>query len=586
MKFPRFKDWLSMLAGLRRFPLPILAALIATAASVVSIHSSRAPIDDECVRISLTMLFGLPLLVGAAYGSELHPRFQAILHPVALIAMTGVFFLLPAGMIHGGAWYGAVWFRFWMLVLMAFALASVIPGLVREGALNWWRVNVGWLNALVLAAIMTGIVEIGLQLALLSVEKLFGLEARLGTLMSHLRGDLFALAGWLIGPVTALALFPAAKGDLHADQPGYKVWANLCKWALIPIGFLFMGILGVYAVKIVLQWKLPNGMVATPVLSLGAYGTLAMLLVLPWKGEHSWARWFSLIYPPAFLLSSVLLFISLALRMREYGVTFDRYSALAAGIWLTVSAFCFLIRLKRASLLVPFLLALTALVTALGPLSAGTLSLRSQSSRLKHLLESTDRKDEQIRSIVRMIVQDFGLTELEKVTGPLGLDPKLTSWQLTGAVLQKLHVSKEEVAKGSYELRDGTFVPIAGCTAYLKPPFGEWNGGTPCLLGKNAAGEELILKNSTRGDLRLILQAGVREVASQQINDLDFDAALKNKTPVTFTLAGEGRSFRIVITRAQWNPSANPRKIYGIQYEVFEMQSDPGNNPSPAPPIP
>jgi hypothetical protein len=572
VRIPNFRHFVSKLAGLRRFPLPILAALIASAAYIVSIHSSWTPTDEQCIRISLTMLFGLPLLVGAVYGSELHPRFQPILHPAALIAMTGLFFLVPVGIIHTGT----VWFCFWMLVLMAFALASVVPGLVRDGSLNWWRVNVGWLNALVLAAIMTAIVEIGLQLALLSVKILFGLRT------GCLHFDLLALAGCLIYPVTALALFPSAKDDLYPDQPGFKVWSNLCKWALIPIGFLFMGILAAYAVKIIIQWKLPNGMVATPVLSLGAYGTLAMLLILPWKGERSWARWFSLIYPPAFLLSSALLFISLALRIKEYGVTFDRYYALAAAIWLTLSALCFLIRRNQAPLLVPFLLALTTLVAALGPLSAGTLSLRSQSERLKHLLESSNRKDEQIRSIVTMIVQDFGLTDLEKVTGPLGIDPKLTSWQLTGAVLQKLHLSKEDPTQCSYRLSEGSFVPIAGCTAYLNSR-NNWNG----TLGRNAAGEELMLKNTFTGsgdlDLKLVLQAGGREVASKRIADLDFDAAIKNKTPILFTLGGEGRCFQIVITYAQWDSSATPRKVVSIEYQVFEKQRDPGNNPSPAP---
>ena len=208
--------------------------MIATAASIVSIDCSTTSIDEECVRISHVMLFGLPLLVGPVYGSELHPRFKAPLHPFALIAMTGVFFLLPAGVNSG-----AVCYRFWMMVLMAFALASVAPSLVREGELNWWRVNVGWLDALALAAIMTGIVERGLQLSLLSVEKLFGMEVRFGSLMNHLHGDLFALAGCLIGPVAPLALFPPAKEEFNADQPGFKVWANLCKWALIKKGVYY-----------------------------------------------------------------------------------------------------------------------------------------------------------------------------------------------------------------------------------------------------------------------------------------------------------------------------------------------------------
>lgn len=571
MNSPLFSRLASILSELSRFPLPIGAALIATAASIVSIHSSDTTTDEHCLRISLSMLAGLPLLIGAVYAAELYPRGRRIFQACALAATVGAFLLLPSVM-HSGAG----WFRFRMLVLMAFAVASAVPGLIPEGGLNWWRVNVGWLNSLVLAFIMTAIVEIGLQLALLSVEKLFGLEARYGKLMLHLHEDLFAMGGLLIGPVTALALSPPAKGELHAEQAGFRVWANLCKWALIPIGFLFMGILAAYSAKILIQWKLPNGMVATPVLSLGAYGTLAMLLTLPWRAERIWARWFSLIYPPSFLLSSILLFISLALRMKEYGVTFDRYSALAAGIWLTFSAVCFLIRWKQTTVAIPLVLALIAMVAALGPLSAGTLSLRSQSERLKHLLESTSRQDEQFRSIVRMIIQDFGLSDLEKVTGSLGLDPKLTDWQLTDAALQKLHVTRTERTATNYDLPEGTSVPITGCTAYLTGAPGSRNASIPCLLGKNAAGEELLLKTITPGDLKLVLHAGAREIASKRIDELDFEEARKSKTPLLITLAGEGcdRVFLVLITHAQWQRSGKPRKVTSIEYQIFEKQPD------------
>jgi hypothetical protein len=318
-------------------------------------------------------------------------------------------------------------------------------------------------------------------------------------------------------------------------------------------------------------------MVATPVLSLGAYGTLAMLLVLPWRDHLSWARWFSRIYPPAFLLSSTLLFISLAVRIGEYGVTFDRYSALAAGIWLTFSAFLFLIHQKLAPVLVPLLLALVTLVAALGPLSAGTLSLRSQSERLKHLLVSKNLDDDQIRSIVRMIVQDFGLLDLEKTTGSLGLDPKLNNWQLVDAALQKLNVSIEKADRrmDDCELPEGTPISIDGCTRYFKSPNNGWTVSSQTLLGKNAKGEELMIKWSSSEDMKLILQAGNRVISSCSIKGLDFESTLKNKSPLLITMVGEGRSFMVLITRAKWEGSSKARKVYDIHYQVFENLSVP-----------
>jgi hypothetical protein len=557
-------------AGLSRFPLTIAAAIIATSATIVSIHAHSDQVAEVCLRISLTMIFGMPLLIAASYASELHPSFRWTYPLAAVIAMTAVSFLVPEKNQFESVY--SPWFRFWMLLLMAIALTSVTPGLAGEGSHNWWRVNIGWLNAFVLSFIMAVIVQMGLQLALLSVEKLFGLETRYGTLMGRLHGDLFAIGCLLIAPVTALSLFPSANEELNADQPGFKIWGNLGKWGLIPIGFLFMGILAAYAVKIVIQWKLPNGMVATPVLSLGGYGTLAMLLIRPWREKESWARWFSNIYPVAFLLSSIMLFVSVAVRIDEYGLTFARYSALVAGIWIAVSALILLTRRNQAPILITSLLALMTFLAALGPSSAGNLSFMSQSERLKHLLRAANHQNQQIASVVRMIVEDFGLADLEKVTGPLGLDSKLNRWQLAEKALQKMHLSSQESSiQKNYQCPSDAPIPIAGCTLYWTPTQG-WGLNTPISLGKNDAGKEFILQKSNSGENKLILSVSHREVASKSIDDLDFETARKNGSPLTVSIAGEGRIFLIVITQANWNqnPGESIKHFNSFQFQIFE----------------
>lgn len=81
-----------------------------------------------------------------------------------------------------------------------------------------------------------------------------------------------------------------------------------------------------------------------------------------------------------------------------------------------------------------------------------------------------------------------------------------------------------------------------------------------------------MIKWSSGDDMKLILQAGHREISSCRLNDLDYESARKNKLPVLITLEGEGRSFLVLITRAHWKGSSKERKVYGIHYQIFEKK--------------
>ena len=89
--------------------------------------------------------------------------------------------------------------------------------------------NIGALNALILAQILTLVVFIGLMLALESLRSLFHLE------LSGVHEDVMAVCGFLVAPLAFVMLLPAARADLDSKQPGFAVWGRLCQWALVPI---------------------------------------------------------------------------------------------------------------------------------------------------------------------------------------------------------------------------------------------------------------------------------------------------------------------------------------------------------------
>lgn len=476
----------SLVAASGRFPLVLLAGLAGLAAALVVNHGSgNKDVENQCIRLMLAAGVALPLGVAAA-------------------------------------------------------LASAVPG--AAGNVAWWRMNVGMIQAVVLAGILSGIVALGLQLAVFSVEKLFDFE------LDKLHIDLMSFAAFVIAPLAVITLLPTAPNEAAAAS-GF--WEGLCKWVLVPLGFVFTAILAVYAATILVHWELPDGMVAMPVLSLGAYGTAALLLLQPWRDGRAWARWFARVYPAAFLVFSVLMFLAIAERIGAYGVTFARYSALAFGLWFAVAAVVFLLRARKGSLIVTGLLALGSAAAALGPASAATLSLRSQSERLRALLLSPagEADTSQIKDGLKFLASNFGLAAVEDVTGPLGLDAeKVRPWQLPDEAMKKLGL---ETGGGTikFEWNGDGALPTEG----FRFVYPAWrNGWTACELGKNAAGEPLAVKFRS-GELAVF-------AGDEKVRELLPSAMLGTKSgtdatePLCVPFSVEGREFCLFVLRAEAVP--------------------------------
>lgn len=213
-----------LFSALHRFLFVILAGLIGAAASVLMNHSDSEVIDANCGNIVGAAIFALPVLVAAVYAGELFPGRRWIFHGLALLAVFLHWqFLAPSRQAMD---LFVVW-------IAAASIASMSPGLVAKPQSNWWRLNIGALNAVILGAILTLTVLVGLLLAMASLEMLFDLKC------SGLHLDVVSVCGFLVAPLAATILLPAATEELDARQPGFAVWGRLCQWALVPIGFLF-----------------------------------------------------------------------------------------------------------------------------------------------------------------------------------------------------------------------------------------------------------------------------------------------------------------------------------------------------------
>ena len=171
--------------------------------------------------------------------------------------------------------------------------------------------------------------------------------------------------------------------------------AFLGTWILSPLTLIYALILLAYALKILLQMKLPNGEIAQLTTPFLLIGTLTWLLLEPpFIQKNALARlfrklWFVLSVPAAIMLA-----ISVAVRVGEYGLTLQRILLILACLWsLGLAAwFTFAPKTKRDIRIIPALAAVLFFVAA--PISH-YLSNASQASRFEAALAQmkTAQKD-------------------------------------------------------------------------------------------------------------------------------------------------------------------------------------------------
>ena len=162
---------------------------------------------------------------------------------------------------------------------------------------------------------------------------------------------------------------------------------------LIPIVALYFIILYAYGGKILATWSLPRGWVSSLVLGFSVAGIFTWLLnfYLPEQDGSNWVRayrrWFWWVLLPL----TALLFVAIARRIGEYGVTEERFLVAHLGVWLAVTGLYFLFSKNDNLRFIPVSLAVFALLYAYGPFNAFAVSERSQERILTDLLKKNGR---------------------------------------------------------------------------------------------------------------------------------------------------------------------------------------------------
>ena len=386
MKLPSLRTLLEgSRASLSRFPFVLVVALLGTVCAVLLVEGAEAPtpLGDVLTNLLLTCALGLPMLLALALAAEkakFPPARVWLLNGTGMVFLVLYYMILPSEPYVSPTGY---LIRFSALLAGFHLLVSVAPFTGRDEISAFWEFNKTLLLRLLTSLFYTGVLWIGLSVALLAIDQLFGV-----TIKGDRFGQLFIVLLGVFNTWFFLSGVPRDVAGLDAKREFPKGLKVFTQYVMLPLVLIYLVILYAYGAKILIEWSWPKGWVSYLVLGFSITGILSLLLVHPItdRPENKFIRLFTRNYYRVLAPLAILLFLAIWQRISEYGITEPRYYVLLVAFWLVGMIVYFIVSKVRNIKVIPASLCILALLSTFGPWGAMGVSGQSQLVRLEGYL--------------------------------------------------------------------------------------------------------------------------------------------------------------------------------------------------------
>jgi hypothetical protein len=255
-------------------------------------------------------------------------------------------------------------------------------------------------------SLLWGAASAAIAVVCVALDELFELPTK------RLLGDLLLLETAAVVLLFLDRLLP----DQEATGRMPQLWRRLAAGIGAPFVAVMLVILVAYEASVIVRGELPKNVLSPLIMGAGFVGFLCTLILDAVAGErvgsialepaeaHPFLRGRSIrlarAFPAVLLALLPMAAWALFVRIDQYGLTPFRVVRASSLLCLGVLAFLGTWRLFRRqgalSWQVPAIVGAFAIVTGFGPLSATTLSVRSQSARLTRLLDEAGIQDRHI----------------------------------------------------------------------------------------------------------------------------------------------------------------------------------------------
>jgi hypothetical protein len=368
---------LSLTRGFWRFTIPLLLAYVLAGVLLVlnsnNIRDSHT--TDTLIRISMTCGMGIPLFLFIKLAFErksISVVVKAIVLLLSGLALAGYeIYLLPE--------FEMVPMTRYALLTGALVLCFItVPFFFRRQGFALYATKL--MIKLLITALYSGILMLSLFAILFTLDKLLGVN------ITDKSYSYTAILVWAaFAPTFFIAAIPPIdeEPDL-SDSP--MTLRFLLIYILVPLITVYALILYAYSARILINMAWPKGLVSSLVLGFATVGILLLFLVTPVKSGNRIAEIFTDWYPRAALPLFITLFAALGVRLNEYGFTEPRYFSFILALWCFGVMVYFTFVKRKYLAVIPVSLALVAILSVFGPISAYSVSKYSQEKRFDAIL--------------------------------------------------------------------------------------------------------------------------------------------------------------------------------------------------------
>lgn len=387
-----------LLATFIRFPFTVLFILLLTAKLIYIVNN-----DSDILNMMLFSFLSIFVSLDIYLLMEGRKKFW---FKNALVFVAVVFVGLYVFTLKNPIVY-AEGVRYVMLSLSTFVLLFVLPFVFNNRFVALWKYIRDTLSLLVSSFFFGGVLMLGLSLAIVSMDKLFGVN-----IPTYTYDYLAIFCFVLFSSLYFISSIPNMNLEKEDDNK-YSIsrfLKILALYILIPILLVYVVILYLYMFKIIFTWELPNGWISWLVSVFGVVGYFTYYLVRPYQFEHQnskveeersyklslfYTNYFTMIILPLL----VLMFVGIMRRIVDYDFTINRLLVLLFNIWMFGISIYYTISKKKNLKWIFISLSTVLFLSAVGPWSVMSISKKRFTDKFEDLLLQagwTNSKDDKL----------------------------------------------------------------------------------------------------------------------------------------------------------------------------------------------
>lgn len=373
------KILISLKNSYRRFPITI--AFSTALVIMLIVLAERGPnlsaeAREALERINMVIALGIPLSLCIKLIFEKKKIYNKLYQGLGYILGLGILVLYYFLLLKELNMISIV--RYIGVSLFLYLAFIYIPWINRKDGLEDYVIKL--LFDFFITGVYSLVLYLGISAIIFTINQLFN---------ANIPGKFFYYAFLVVAGIFAPSLFLARIPEMDEDlskEEYPKSLKVLLLYIVIPLITIYSSILYAYFLKIIITRDWPQGLVSHLVLWYSTISVTVIFFITPLLDQNKWANRFKRWFPKYIIPILIMMFISIGIRVRAYGITENRYFVIVLGLWVFGIMLYFGFTKKLNNIVIPVSLSIIALNSVFGPLSSFSIAKLSQNKRLEGIL--------------------------------------------------------------------------------------------------------------------------------------------------------------------------------------------------------